>query len=108
MDGKLHGNKICCDKGRSPGDSFTVQRNLRLVYSPFISKRDVYLSVYLKATSSCRIAIIFNHFPNVFIIVSQISKYIIPFARNVLRNKLVMIQFFMKKLHLEIIRILAI
>ena len=61
MDGKLHGNKICCDKGRSPGDSFTVQRNLRLVYSPFISKRDVYLSVYLKATSSCRIAIIFNH-----------------------------------------------
>ena len=67
LDGKLHGNKICCDKGRSPGDSFTVQRNLRLVYSPFISKRDVYLSVYLKATSSCRIASIFNHDGAVFL-----------------------------------------
>ena len=55
---KLHGNKICCDKGRSPGDSFRAQWNLlfRLVYIPF-SKRGMYLSVYLKATSSCRIAI---------------------------------------------------
>lgn len=55
---KLHENKICCDKGRSPGDSFRAQWNLlfRLVYIPF-SKRGMYLSVYLKATSSHRIAI---------------------------------------------------
>ena len=69
MGGKPHGNKIYCDKSRSPGDSFTVQRNLllRLVYVPFFSKRDMYLSVYLKATSSCRVAIIFNHNGAVFL-----------------------------------------
>ena len=69
LGGKLHGNKICFGKGRSPGDSFRAQRNLllRLVYSPFFSKRDVYLSVYLKATSSCRIAIVFNRDGAVFL-----------------------------------------
>lgn len=33
----------------------------------FFSKRDMYLSVYLKATSSCRVAIIFNHNGAVFL-----------------------------------------